>query len=173
MRKKRQHMTRSERRELRDMVQRALHQSDGTIPPGVLTTLVRDGLLVLGTPEQSDTTVAVTGLPGKSVHAALRWPYRATLNKLRNSQPVTLDELAELNLMTVAEAADLMGVSDRTVHALIAEDEIPHFRIHARAIRVPAGAVVEHLTNRLTHPTARPADALTRAPADLETRTTA
>ncbi|MER6514769.1 helix-turn-helix domain-containing protein [Nonomuraea sp. NPDC001636] len=174
MRKKRTEISRRERRERREAVLHALRESKGTIPPDVLTALVAAGLVILSQPARTAAPrirPAGAGLSGESLYAALSWPYRDTLAKLKAGVPVTLDEVADLNLLTVAEAAELMAVSDRTVHALVARGDIAHFRIHARALRIPAGAAVEHLASRLTYPSSTDAEASTPAPADLETRT--
>jgi excisionase family DNA binding protein len=146
---------------VRAAAQRAIRESNGAIPADLLTILVRAGLVLLDSPASSGAAAG----DGRSVCATLRWPYRTILAKLQAGKPVTLDELVELNLLTVTEAADVLCVSAGTVQALVRDQVIASFRIHARAIRIPAGAVVEHLAHRLTIPSKSAADASTPASA--------
>lgn len=52
-----------------------------------------------------------------------------------------LAALDDRDWMTVVEVATLLGVSEKTVRARIADGTIPHWRLGPRTIRIPRDAL--------------------------------
>jgi excisionase family DNA binding protein len=51
-------------------------------------------------------------------------------------------------LVTVNEAASLLGLRERTVRAMLAEQRLPRVRVGVRAVRIPLAAIESFVAER-------------------------
>ncbi|MFG2076917.1 helix-turn-helix transcriptional regulator [Nonomuraea maritima] len=131
-----------------------VRDTDPDIPADVLRALTDTRLVTLGPAASGGRRLTVTPEGYKSLAASIGSDYRTTLAKLRDRVPVPLDELMRLDLIRVADVSKILGVSHRTANLLVANGRLPYFKVHNRSHRVPYGAVVHYLAERLVLPRA-------------------